>query len=324
MLRRRPLGLLLAAGLAAAALAQTAATTPSRDVLDTPALATRLADRGLLNALARAGTRIVAAGQRGHILLSDDGGRSWQQAEVPVSSDLVALHFASAQLGWAVGHDGVILHTLDGGRKWSKQRDGRPDAADVPLLDVWFADALSGYAVGAFGLALRTTDGGVHWEAFKDTIENPKGLHLYAVRGIAGTVYMAGEQGLLLKQDAASGRFLRQATPYEGTLFGVMGNERAVVAFGLRGNAVRSADAGASWQALQTGIPSGLTAGAVDANGRFLLAGQAGQLLASSNDGASFQALAVQRPLPAAALLPAGPAAVLVAGPRGVQLQTLP
>ena len=156
MLRRRPLGLLLAAGLAAAALAQTVVTAPSRDVLDTPAVATRLANRGLLNALARAGTRIVAAGQRGHILLSDDGGRSWQQAEVPVSSDLVALHFPTAQLGWAVGHDGVILHTFDGGKKWTKQRDGRPDAADVPLLDMWFADALSGYAVGAFGLVLRT------------------------------------------------------------------------------------------------------------------------------------------------------------------------
>ena len=324
MLRRRPLGLLLAAGLAAGALAQTALIAPSRDVLDTPAVATRLADRGLLNALAPAGKRIVAAGQRGHILLSDDGGRSWQQAEVPVSSDLVALHFPTPQLGWAVGHDGVILHSLDGGQHWLRQRDGRPDAADVPLLDVWFADALSGYAVGAFGLVLHTSDGGLHWDKLADTIDNPKGLHLYAVRGIAGSIYMAGEQGLLLKRDAASGRFVRQTLPYQGTLFGVVGNERAVVAFGLRGNAVRSADGGASWQALQTGIPSGLTAGAVDGNGRFLLAGQAGQLLASSDDGASFKVLPVQRPLPAAALLPAGPAAVLVAGPRGVQLQTLP
>jgi photosystem II stability/assembly factor-like uncharacterized protein len=322
-LRLRPLALLLAVGIAAGALAQASGTPAVRDVLDVPALRTQLADRGLLSALTTAGARIVAVGQRGHVLLSDDGGRSWQQAEVPVSSDLVGVHFPTPEQGWAVGHDGVILHSTDGGKKWQRQRDGRPDQADVPLLDVWFEDASNGYAVGAFGLALRTSDGGVHWEPLRDAVENPKNLHLYAVRGIAGTLYMAGEQGLLLKLDRASGRFVKQAVPYEGTLFGVTGNDRAIVAFGLRGNTVRSTDAGATWQKLVTGIPSGLTAGAVDAKGRILLAGQAGQLLASSDDGASFQPLVVDRPLPAAALLPTG-ASLLVAGPRGVKLQPLP
>ncbi|NML44109.1 glycosyl hydrolase [Ramlibacter sp. G-1-2-2] len=320
---RQPLALLLAAGIAAGAVAQATTAAPARDVLDTPALATKLADRALLNALAQAGKRIVAVGQRGHVLLSDDGGKTWQQAEVPVSADLVAVHFPTPDQGWAVGHDGVILHSADGGRSWKKQRDGRPDSADVPLLDVWFEDAGKGIAVGAFGSALRTADGGAHWEPLpKDAIENPKGLHLYAVRGIGSDLWMAGEQGLLLKLDRASGRFVRQAQPYEGTLFGVTGTPQVVVAFGLRGNAVRSTDGGATWQAVPTGIPSGLTAGAVDAQGRILLAGQAGQLLVSE-DGASFRPIALQRPAPAAALLSLG-SAVLVAGPRGVQLQQLP
>ena len=53
-----------------------------RDVLDTPALTERAG-----RALARqrrsrcAGQRVVAVGQRGHVLLSDDHGKSWQQAE---------------------------------------------------------------------------------------------------------------------------------------------------------------------------------------------------------------------------------------------------
>ena len=54
-----------------------------RDVLDTPAVKSPLAVRALVNGLAIAGTRIVAVGQRGHVLLSDDAGKSWQQAEVP-------------------------------------------------------------------------------------------------------------------------------------------------------------------------------------------------------------------------------------------------
>lgn len=323
-MRRSHALLLVAAGLAAGAVAQSTTTPVARDVIDTPARSTKLAERTLLNALAQAGDRTIAVGQRGHILWSDDAGRSWKQAQVPASSDLVGVHFPTPRLGWAVGHDGVILHSRDGGQTWQRQRDGRPDAADVPVLDVWFEDATQGYAVGAFGLLLQTRDGGVRWEPVSSAhIDNPKNLHLYAARGIGGTLYLAGEQGLLLKLDRASGRFVRQQVPYQGTLFGVVGNARAVLAFGLRGNAVRSTDGGATWQAVSTGIPSGLTAGAVDRQGRILLAGQAGQLLASSDDGATFRTLPVQRPLPASALLAAGDQ-VLMAGARGVQLHPLP
>ena len=97
--QRRPLNtarerdmshLLLHAGLAAAALALPASSMAQafRDVLDTPASISATAPRGLVNGLARAGARVVAVGQRGHVLYSDDGGRSWTQAQVPVSSDL--------------------------------------------------------------------------------------------------------------------------------------------------------------------------------------------------------------------------------------------
>ena len=84
----------LAAGAAVAAMAATGATEAWHDVLDTPAMKSPLAARSLLNGLARAGNRIVAVGQRGHIVYSDDAGKSWQQADVPASSDLVAVYFA--------------------------------------------------------------------------------------------------------------------------------------------------------------------------------------------------------------------------------------
>ena len=80
-----------------------------------PAVKSPLAARAPLNAVALAGIRLVAAGSRGHIVYSDDEGKSWTQADVPVSSDLLALHLPSARQGWAVGHEGVVLHTSDGG-----------------------------------------------------------------------------------------------------------------------------------------------------------------------------------------------------------------
>ena len=314
----------LAAGTALAGAAATGAVQGWVDVLDSPALASPLAARGLLNGLASAGDRIVAVGQRGHILWSDDRGAHWQQAQVPVSSDLVAVHFPTPALGWAVGHDGVNLHTADGGKTWTRQRDGRPDTADVPLLDVWFQDEHQGYAVGAFGTLLETADGGAHWQSAQDAADNPKKMHLYAVRAIAGQLWIAGEQGTLLKLDRSSGRFAAVPLPYQGTLFGVTGNERAVVVHGLRGNVLRSTDGGASWQAIPTNLQVGITASAVDANGRMLLASQAGHLLASQDDGAHFVPVPLERPFPAAAVLGVAPGRVLVAGPRGVQAQPLP
>jgi photosystem II stability/assembly factor-like uncharacterized protein len=319
----RKIMLWLAAGASLAAMAASGATQGWLDVLDSPALKSPLAARSLLNGLALAGQRVVAVGQRGHILYSDDAGKSWQQADLPVSSDLVAVHFPTPQAGWAVGHDGVVLHSADAGRSWKLQRDGRPNAAENPLLDVWFEDERIGYAVGAFGLVLHTTDAGGHWQALADATDNPKGLHLYAVRGVAGAVYMAGEQGLLLKRDAATGRFRALASPYKGTLFGVTGSARAVVAYGLRGNVVRSGDGGDTWQGLNTGVPVGLTAGTLAAKGRIVLASQTGHLLASDDDGASFAAVKLERPVPAAAVLALADG-LIVAGPRGAQALPLP
>src|SRR5262245_47851611 len=92
--------------------------------LDVPSAKTALAIRVPLSAMATAGQRMVVAGQRGHILHSDDG-KTWVQAGVPLSSDLTALSFPTATQGWAVGHEGSVLHSGDGGLTWSKQLDGR-------------------------------------------------------------------------------------------------------------------------------------------------------------------------------------------------------
>ena len=124
--------------------------------------------------------------------------------------------------------------------------------AENPFLDVWFEDDKSGFVVGAFGLILRTADGGSTWEPWLHAIDNPKAQHLYAVRGVGADVYITGEQGLVLKLDRAAGRFLAVEVPYKGTLFGVTGNSRAVVVHGLRGTVLRSSDGGRSWQAVPT------------------------------------------------------------------------
>lgn len=95
------------------------------DLLTRPAPATTHGARKLLTDIAQAGTRLVAVGEAGLVLLSDDEGRSWRQAPTPTSVMLTSVTFAGSQAGWAVGHDGVILATRDGGATWQRQLDGR-------------------------------------------------------------------------------------------------------------------------------------------------------------------------------------------------------
>jgi len=83
-----------------------------------------LASRSLLLDMTLAAERIVVAGERGHILYSDDNGSTWQQAKVPTTQMLTGIHFVDAQRGWAAGHDGLILASSDGGANWRIQRDG--------------------------------------------------------------------------------------------------------------------------------------------------------------------------------------------------------
>ncbi|MDX1754652.1 MAG: YCF48-related protein [Marinobacter sp.] len=94
------------------------------DIIETPARETRLAPSQLLTDAARAGDRIVAVGERGHIIFSDNEGESWTQGQVPVSVTLTGVHFPTDNEGWAVGHSGVVLHTEDGAESWSLQLDG--------------------------------------------------------------------------------------------------------------------------------------------------------------------------------------------------------
>jgi photosystem II stability/assembly factor-like uncharacterized protein len=322
-------GIAAVAWLAAAAAAP-ASAAPFVDPLDAPSAPTALAPRRLLTAVTAAGPRLVAVGQRGHVVASDDGGATWAQASVPVSTDLTAVWFTSPERGFAAGHDGVVLATEDGGRTWTRRLDARslpasPDgrAGSASLLDVWFADARTGFAVGAFDLLLATEDGGATWTRWAGRTDNPRGLHLYAIRRAAGEVWIVGEQGLVLRLDPARGRFVAVPVPYRGSLFGVLAAGPDVIAFGLRGHAFRSRDRGATWERVATGVDETLTGGTTLPDGRVVLVTAAGRVLASDDGGATFRPASGGAASPAAGVAAAGPGAVAVVGAAGVRIERL-
>jgi len=94
------------------------------DSMERPAVRSANAAYSVLLDVTRAGSRVLAAGERGVIVYSDDAGRTWRQAEVPTSISLTAIRFVNANSGWALGHAGTILHTEDAGVHWTRQLDG--------------------------------------------------------------------------------------------------------------------------------------------------------------------------------------------------------
>lgn len=297
------------------------------DVLEQPAKQTPLALRSAIIGVEAVDGKLIGVGNRGHILIAEDQLASLQQESVPVSADLTAVHFHNSQLGWVVGHDGVVLRTLDGGKTWERLLDGgelndlvvayyealhsrQPEVhittaleearrsqsagAGVGLMDVWFKDSREGYIVGAFGLLLKTLDGGDNWIPQMHLVENPGGMHLYAISGEENDLYIVGEQGLFLHRDETEA-FSAIKTPYHGTFFGLTVDGDRVALFGLRGHAFLTSNRGRTWQTLAAETTRSFVSGLFRADGKLLLLDQAGTLFQAPHASLKLEQIAQVR-----------------------------
>ncbi len=281
------------------------------DVLERPSAATSLAAQSVLLTVTKAGDRLVAAGERGIILLSDDQGIHWRQVATPVSTTLTASFFSDRLNGWVVGHSGVVLHTNDGGETWIKQLDGNriaaatleeaisaetdsptgnsllrfaelmvSDGPDKPLLDVFFFDSQHGIIVGAYGLILSTEDAGRTWKSIRAAVNDVMNRHLYQVRKVKDQLWLIGEQGALYRRQRGTDTFDEISIPYEGTLFGLAADRHGtLVAYGLRGVIYSSRDNGATWNIIENQFSATLIDDLSGDDDQIILVDQSGNLI---------------------------------------------
>ena len=283
-----------------------------------PAIAALNATRAPIDQAVRAGERIVAVGDYGVVLLSDDGGSTFRQAtKVPVQSTLTSVAFADAKHGWAAGHDGVILATGDGGDTWSLQR--WDEKRRLPLLSVWFASAQHGFAVGQFGQVLATRDGGATWRPValgvdEDTLDR----HFNAIFGDGkGKVWILGEEGLVLRSLDDGASWTKGGTGNNGSLWnGLRLTDGTLMAAGMRGHLYRSTDEGASWQRIETKVRDPFTGLAQLNDGRVVVIGLGGTVLTSTDSGRTFnfEVRPDRAPLSAVAAGPQGPVLFAMTG----------
>ena len=177
----------------------------------------------------------------------------------PVAAEMAPLAAQSLLLGVsragtalvAVGEHGLVLTSRDDGQSWTQQQA----PVDTLLTAVSFADAQHGLAVGHDGAVLKTEDAGQHW--------------------------------LLTHRDIDAGPLLTVALAPDGQ-HGVAGG-----AYGLL---LTTADGGANWtrvelaDADQDGGDAHLYAAAIPAADRWVVVGEAGRILTSTDQGKTWAA----------------------------------
>lgn len=227
-----------------------------------------------VQALGKEGAIVVGYG--GKILVTSDGGRSWDIRPSGVGDGLFSVRMVDDTHGWIVGQDGLILHTADGAKTWQRQeshatiqdRDAPPQP--IYLFAVEALDTQRAFAVGDRSIMVSTTDGGATWKVKKvvgvsegdaaDSIVAADPV-LYDVRFLDDQRgWIAGEFGKLFHTtDGGETWHEQQKTLMDGTsivdpldlptLFGLhIRSAEEVLAAGLEGHIARTIDGGQHWK----------------------------------------------------------------------------
>lgn len=96
---------------------------------------------------------------------SASGQEGWIKQTSPSSLGLLGVYAIDSLDVWAVGEEGLIIHTIDGGNTWDSIPSGTTDL----LITVEFINADTGWVGGSTSenetRIYRTTDGGLNWES---------------------------------------------------------------------------------------------------------------------------------------------------------------
>ncbi|MGV8997716.1 MAG: WD40/YVTN/BNR-like repeat-containing protein [Parvibaculaceae bacterium] len=317
--------------VSALSLALLAAPVPARAADEAPAAKgdaieyatpSDLSSHDLLLSATMAGKRMVAVGQFGHVVYSDDGGVTWVQAKtVPTQVTLTSVYFINDKLGFAGGHDSTVIKTEDGGVTWTQSYHNIQSQS--PIMSVYFVDADHGFAMGAFSFVIETKDGGKTWTQRELVGGDNEDSHLNKVFATkSGTILVAAEFGKVFRSTDQGATFTVVNSGYEGSFWGGLSlkNGSALV-YGMRGNVYRTDDDGLTWKKINSGTDKSVSGGWELDNGTVVLVGLQGYVGYSTDGAENFTEVTRADRLGYVAVLPGANNTISVFGEPGVASQ---
>ncbi|GAC1446461.1 MAG: YCF48-related protein [Pyrinomonadaceae bacterium] len=232
--------------------------------------------------------RGFAAGGRGVLLSTTDGGAHWQALKHPSEDTLRDIVFVDEKTGWLIcerdiynsdeGQRTYLMHTTDGGATWTRLKVGE-HLLTASLVRIVFADALRGYTFGELGALFATDDGGATWKrqilptrylilggAFSDSqtgaLVGANQTALFTEDG--GAHWRAGSLRVSVDKAIATTQELKKATAeqnigHQPRLNAVsFADARNGWAVGANGTIVTTADGGRTWRAQKSGVDADL------------------------------------------------------------------
>ena len=277
-------------------------TCRAGNYLEQKAFPSKAPAQAALMDITRTGDRLVAVGERGIIIYSDDQGQSWKQARVPVRVTLTAVYFSSPDNGWAVGHETVALHSRDHGETWEKVIDGRKVndlmvAAMGKIVKDKQQQLEQAPEVEKVDLRQSLEDAETNLKGFQDTSkEGPTQPWLDVFCAGPDQSLLLGAFGMLLNT-ADGGRTWtpeldRISNPMGYHFYSFSRTRDAWFIFGEAGGLYRSDDAGRHWENLESPYEGSFfsSLGAVD--GSLIMGfGLRGNLIISRDNGQNWRHL---------------------------------
>jgi len=243
----------------------------------------------------------LLVGDHGKILLSSDGGTTWDAIASGTRKPLFSVSFPDRQHGWISGKSGLVLHTGDGGRTWSVQ----PTPTDKHHFSIFFIDARHGWTVGDWGAILATGDGGSTWA--EGSIGDDVVLYDVLFRdpangwvcGEFGGLYQTSDRGsswakveFTSPPDEAAGEPAEGGVPprddplalFDKTLFAIAHSGSRLIVAGIDGAILYSETGGEFWAQATNPAPASLYG--LEISGKTAWAvGDVGTVLRSSDGG---------------------------------------
>ncbi|MBS1517550.1 MAG: T9SS type A sorting domain-containing protein [Bacteroidetes bacterium] len=191
---------------------------------------------GLNSVHTSSATFVVAAGNQGNILYSNNSGNTWNRTTIGtvnfksvftlgskvwytsdagkvytsstavtditesntgVNTSVNSVFFTDANTGYICGDNGVLMKSIDGGVTWTNSNTG---ISNVKLNSISFKDAQNGVTVGNNGSVFVTSNGGSSWTA--ETVSTTR--NLLAVKYYSDGIGIAGEWGTVLYRGTSS------------------------------------------------------------------------------------------------------------------------